>query len=50
MRPRRVWDWEKKKRLSVFSNANALGSTVTALKFINQEDDESLALTASSML
>lgn len=43
-----VWDWEKRKRLAVFSNANPVGSVVTALRFINEEDEDGMVLTGSS--
>ncbi|KAJ7591195.1 raptor N-terminal caspase like domain-containing protein [Mycena floridula] len=32
-----VWDWSKRKRLNSFYNGNARGTSITALKIINQE-------------
>lgn len=42
-----VWDWKKNTRLSRFSNGNPEGSTVSDMKFIN-EDDQAILLTGSS--
>jgi regulator-associated protein of mTOR len=43
----RVWDWEQKRPLGRFSNGNAIGSRVTGLRLIN-EDDQTLLMTGSS--
>ena len=42
-----VWDWKKQGRLSRFSNGNPEGSTISDMKFIN-EDDQAILLTGSS--
>lgn len=42
-----IWDWKKSDRLSRFSNGNPEGSTISDLKFIN-EDDQAFLMTGSS--
>lgn len=42
-----IWDWEDRKRLHAFSNANPTGSKITELKLLN-EDDKALLMTGSS--
>ncbi|KAK3700331.1 Target of rapamycin complex 1 subunit kog1 [Vermiconidia calcicola] len=42
-----VWDWEQSSQLCRFSNGNPLGSRVTELRFIN-EDDQAMLMTGSS--
>lgn len=42
-----VWDWERHTRLNRFSNGNPVGSKMTEVKFIN-EDDQALLMTGSS--
>lgn len=42
-----VWDWHKETRISRFSNGNPLGSRISDLKFIN-EDDIALVMSGSS--
>jgi regulator-associated protein of mTOR len=42
-----IWDWKKRGRLSRFSNGNPVGSTISDMKFIN-EDDQGFLLTGSS--
>lgn len=42
-----VWDWKEATQLARFSNGNPLGSRVTELRFIN-EDDSAMLLTGSS--
>ncbi|KAF4540051.1 Target of rapamycin complex 1 subunit mip1 [Lasiodiplodia theobromae] len=42
-----VWDWERQTRLNRFSNGNPVGSKMTEVKFIN-EDDQALLMTGSS--
>lgn len=42
-----IWDWKKQGRLSRFSNGNPEGSTISDMKFIN-EDDQAMLLTGSS--
>jgi regulatory associated protein of mTOR len=42
-----VWDWKKQGRLSKFSNGNPLGSRISDMKFIN-EDDQAFLMTGSS--
>ena len=42
-----VWDWKRPSQLCRFSNGNPLGSRVTELKFIN-EDDQAMLMTGSS--
>lgn len=42
-----IWDWQTRKRLSRFSNGNPEGSTISNLKFIN-EDDQALLMSGSS--
>ncbi|KAK7614320.1 WD repeat-containing protein-like protein mip1 [Phyllosticta paracitricarpa] len=42
-----IWDWERHTRLNRFSNGNPVGSKITEVKFIN-EDDQALLMTGSS--
>ncbi|KAF2090069.1 hypothetical protein K490DRAFT_35866 [Saccharata proteae CBS 121410] len=42
-----VWDWDRHTRLNRFSNGNPMGSRITEVKFIN-EDDQALLMTGSS--
>jgi regulator-associated protein of mTOR len=42
-----IWDWKKQDRLSRFSNGNPVGSKISDLKFIN-EDDQAFLMTGSS--
>lgn len=42
-----VWDWKRQTRLSRFSNGNPVGSRISDMKFIN-EDDQAMLLTGSS--
>jgi regulator-associated protein of mTOR len=42
-----IWDWKKSSRLSRFSNGNPVGSKISDLKFIN-EDDQAFLMTGSS--
>jgi regulator-associated protein of mTOR len=42
-----IWDWKKTDRLSRFSNGNPEGSSISDLKFIN-EDDQAFLMTGSS--
>ena len=42
-----VWDWEQASQLCRFSNGNPLGSRVTELRFVN-EDDQAMLMTGSS--
>ncbi|KAG6028895.1 hypothetical protein E4U41_000542 [Claviceps citrina] len=42
-----LWDWRKQSRLSRFSNGNPPGSTISDMKFIN-EDDEAFLMSGSS--
>ncbi|EOD44046.1 regulatory associated protein-mtor [Neofusicoccum parvum] len=42
-----VWDWERQTRINRFSNGNPVGSKMTEVKFIN-EDDQALLMTGSS--
>ena len=42
-----VWDWAKQGRLSRFSNGNPPGSTISDMRFIN-EDDQAFLMTGSS--
>ncbi|KAG5929955.1 hypothetical protein E4U53_002330 [Claviceps sorghi] len=42
-----LWNWIKQSRLSRFSNGNPPGSTISDMKFIN-EDDEAFLMTGSS--
>ncbi|KAF1810164.1 WD repeat-containing protein-like protein mip1 [Eremomyces bilateralis CBS 781.70] len=42
-----VWDWKKSVVLSRFNNGNPLGSKITELRLIN-EDDHALLMTGSS--
>lgn len=43
----RVWDWEQQKPLNRLSNGNPPGTSVTSVRFIN-EDDQALLMTGSS--
>lgn len=43
----RVWDWKSQRLLSKFSNANPVGSKITGVRFIN-EDDYAILMTGSS--
>ncbi|KAL3420387.1 meiotic regulator-interacting [Phlyctema vagabunda] len=42
-----VWDWKTNSRLSRFSNGNPVGSKISDLKFIN-EDDQAFLMTGAS--
>jgi regulator-associated protein of mTOR len=42
-----VWDWQRQKPRSRFSNGNPEGSRISDMKFIN-EDDQALLMTGSS--
>ncbi|KYK59900.1 meiotic regulator-interacting protein [Drechmeria coniospora] len=42
-----VWDWKRQGRLSRFSNGNPEGSSISDMKFIN-EDDQAFLLIGSS--
>jgi len=42
-----IWDWERQKALSTFSNGNPDRSIITGTRFIN-EDDQALLMTGSS--
>jgi regulator-associated protein of mTOR len=42
-----IWDWKKQDRLNRFSNGNPVGSKISDLQFIN-EDDQAFLLTGSS--
>lgn len=42
-----VWDWERQKPRSRFSNGNPEGSKISDMKFIN-EDDQALLMTGST--
>lgn len=42
-----IWDWAQNTRLSKFSNGNPVGSKISNLRFIN-EDDQALLMTGSS--
>jgi regulator-associated protein of mTOR len=42
-----VWDWKNQGRLSRFSNGNPVGSKISDLQFIN-EDDQAFLLSGSS--
>lgn len=42
-----VWDWEHKQTIKKFSNSNPMGTRITDLKFLN-EDDSPLILAGSS--
>lgn len=42
-----IWDWKKQDRLSRFANGNPVGSKISDLKFIN-EDDQAFLMTGSS--
>ncbi|PKS09396.1 hypothetical protein jhhlp_004011 [Lomentospora prolificans] len=42
-----IWDWKKQGRLARFSNGNPLGSKISDMKFIN-EDDQGFLMTGSS--
>ncbi|KAA8914605.1 raptor N-terminal caspase like domain-containing protein [Sphaerosporella brunnea] len=41
-----VWDWNGEKRLNRFSNGNPVGTRITEIKFLN-EDDVALLMTGS---
>ena len=41
-----VWDWEGEKQLNRFSNGNPVGTRITEIKFLN-EDDVALLMTGS---
>ncbi|ODV60408.1 ubiquitin-binding TORC1 subunit KOG1 [Ascoidea rubescens DSM 1968] len=43
----KLWDWNKNEDLSNFSNNNPIGSKITDIKFLN-EDDKSILLVGSS--
>ncbi|RDW61312.1 putative wd repeat-containing protein mip1 protein [Coleophoma crateriformis] len=42
-----IWDWKTNSRLSRFSNGNPVGSKISDLKFIN-EDDQAFLMTGAS--
>jgi regulatory associated protein of mTOR len=42
-----IWDWRKQDRLSRFSNGNPVGSKISDLRFIN-EDDQAFLMTGAS--
>ncbi|TVY80319.1 Target of rapamycin complex 1 subunit mip1 [Lachnellula suecica] len=42
-----IWDWKRQDRLCRFSNGNPVGSKISDLQFIN-EDDQAFLLTGSS--
>lgn len=42
-----IWDWQKQKARSRFSNGNPEGSRISDMKFIN-EDDQALLMTGST--
>ena len=42
-----VWNWQRRERLSRFSNGNPNGSRITEARFIN-EDDHAMLMTGSS--
>ncbi|CAI4211032.1 unnamed protein product [Parascedosporium putredinis] len=42
-----IWDWKKQGRIAKFSNGNPLGSRISDMKFIN-EDDQGFLMTGSS--
>ena len=41
-----VWDWDNEKQMSRFSNGNPVGTRITEIKFLN-EDDVALLMTGS---
>jgi regulator-associated protein of mTOR len=42
-----IWDWKKQQRLCRFSNGNPVGSQISDVQFIN-EDDQAFLMTGSS--